>query len=503
MEIAGRVSTRARLILAACTLCAAGVSRSADKTPDEWQALARADLDATRAAIVAAHPGYIDDQNPTFRAWTEQGYREALALVPRVDSYDGMLATVRWYVTGFRDGHFVYSDDKRDNTYRVRTDGWVLDRAGDAYVVAGHNPEWQGPLPPLGAKLLGCDGRAPQALVDEDAAPYVERRGLPDLQGVLAGTLAYPWLTGMGYKTCDFEQADGKRLTFPVSYQTVSSASIFKSLPRPRRVERRNAYTFENGVLWIRAQNFMLAPAQVKELDVMLKEIAALQGVRTIVFDARGNGGGDSSVGNQIIVAATGGLDFDREGLDRLPKTYPQWRVSDVALEAANRYVDIMTQRYGADSVRAREMDGLRDQFRAAKEAGRAWVDQAGGPRITRADIAQRHGRMKRFDGTVAIIADAACASACLDFVDQVRLLPNSIQLGQTTSSDTVYLESAGRVTLPSGNHLVMPLKVWLNRVRGDSEALVPDVPLRVDMHDDAAVRAATLAALEKTGAPR
>ncbi|EEF25287.1 conserved hypothetical protein, partial [Ricinus communis] len=316
-----RVSTWARLILAACTLCAAGASRAADKPPEEWQALARADLDATRAAIVAAHPGYIDDQNPKFRAWTEQGYREALALVPRVASYDGMLAAVRYYVTGFRDGHFKYSDDKRDLGYRVRTNGWVLDRAGDAYVVAGHNPEWQGPLPPLGTKLIACDGRAPQALVDEDAAPYFERRGLADWQGILAGTLAYPPLAGMGYKTCDFEQADGKRLTFPVSYQTVSSASVFKSLPRPRRVERRNGYTFENGVLWIRAQNFMLAPAQVKELDAMLKEIAALKDVRTIVFDARGNGGGDSSVGNQILAAATGGLQFDGDGLDQLPKT--------------------------------------------------------------------------------------------------------------------------------------------------------------------------------------
>jgi hypothetical protein len=502
--VQARISTWARLVLAACTLCVAGASRSADKTPAEWQALARADLDATRAAIVAAHPGYIDDQNPTFRAWTEQGYREALALVPRVASYDGMLAAVRYYVTSFRDGHFIYSDDRRDNGYRVLTNGWMLDRVGDAYVVVGHNPEWQGPLPPLDAKLLGCDGRTPQALVDEDAAPYVERRGLPDLQGVLAGVLAYPPLIGMGYQTCDFEQADGKRLHFPVTYQTVSAGSIFKTRARPqRRMERRNAYTFENGVLWIRAQNFMLSPAQVKELDVMLKEIAALQGVRTIVFDARGNGGGDSSVGNQILMAATGGIEFDRAGLDRLPQTYPQWRVSDVALEAADRYVDMMTQRYGADSDRVRDMARLREQFRAAKEAGRAWVDQPGGPRVTRAEIARRHPRLKRFDGTVAVIADATCASACLDFVDQVRLLPNSIQLGQTTSSDTVYLESAGRVTLPSGNHLAMPLKVWRNRVRGDSEALVPDVPLHVDMRDDAAVRTATLAALEKTGAPR
>ena len=43
-----------------------------------------------------------------------------------------------------------------------------------------------------------------------------------------------------------------------------------------------------------------------------------------------------------------------------------------------------------------------------------------------------------------------------------------------------------------------MPLKVWRNRVRGDGEPLVPDVPLAVDLRDDAAVRAATLAALRQ-----
>jgi hypothetical protein len=43
-----------------------------------------------------------------------------------------------------------------------------------------------------------------------------------------------------------------------------------------------------------------------------------------------------------------------------------------------------------------------------------------------------------------------------------------------------------------------MPMKVWRNRVRGDGEALVPDIQLNVDFNNDEAVRAAALAALRR-----
>jgi hypothetical protein len=94
---------KARKAALALVLWAAGSvpAAAADKTPQEWQAIARADLDATRAAIAAAHPGYIDAHNPAFRAWYEQGYREAGNLIAQVVSYDTMMDAVRYYVTGF------------------------------------------------------------------------------------------------------------------------------------------------------------------------------------------------------------------------------------------------------------------------------------------------------------------------------------------------------------------------------------------------------------------
>jgi hypothetical protein len=45
--------------------------------------------------------------------------------------------------------------------------------------------------------------------------------------------------------------------------------------------------------------------------------------VRLIVFDVRGNGGGGSSdIGERIFHATTGGLEYDKQDIDELPRTY-------------------------------------------------------------------------------------------------------------------------------------------------------------------------------------
>jgi hypothetical protein len=117
---------------------------------------------------------------------------------------------------------------------------------------------------------------------------------------------------------------------------------------------------------------------------------------------------------------------------------------------------------------------------------------------------AGRHRRAWRapapVHGTVALFTDHNCASACLDFADQVRSVPGSVHLGQTTSADALYIDGGARVRLPSGNVLVLPLKVWRNRLRGNNEPWVPQVPLAVDMRDDGAVRQPVLAALGDPG---
>jgi len=367
-----------------CLAAACTTALTQTRTATEWRQVARGDLDAAHALILASHPGAIDEQNPQFRETSENAYQAALQLIAQVDSYDSVISVVNFYTTSYLDGHLFYSDNIRK----------------------GH--------------------------------------------GVASTT-------------------------------------------------RGNSYSLRDGTLWIRAANFQLQPGtpQAADLDKMLDELNNLKGVRRIVFDARGNAGGDSRVGQRIFEAATGGLQADLPDLEKLPQTYAQWRVSPMALANAEGHVSRMSALHGPDSPQVAAARRFRDELTQAREAGLAWLHVAGGPRVTRDDLVRHGGKLGRFSAgvRVALVTDSNCASACLDFADLVRMVPGMKHVGQTTSYDSVYID-VGVQALPSGNTLMVPLKVWRNRLRANNEALVPDTIFELDMSDDQAVYDATLAAL-------
>ena len=474
------------------TLFASGVARAATGT--DWRARAAADLEAARAAIIAGHPGYIDEQNPAFRAWEAEGYEGARALLPRVDSYDSMLAAVRYYIAGFADGHLFYSDDARQADDALVLAGWRLDYVDGSYRVGAVMAGWGEPLPPVGAELVSCDGLQPEQRLRR-IARYYDRRDLPGVRHPLATVFTQRDMAGDELKRCTFRGTEGKLVQLAQHYKQVKVAAfreMMKSRPRPQRF---NGYTLQDGVLWIRAANFNPDREATQQLDRMLAELAGVEGVRTIVFDSRGNGGGNSGVGARIFDAATGGLVFDQDGLDGVPRSYAQWRVSDLSIRGVDSRIEKFTAAQGPDGVEVKWMTAVREALRQARAEGRPWIEQPGSPRLTRADIAARNGRLRRFGGNVVLLTDENCVSSCLNFADLVRSVPGAIHMGQATSADTAYIDVTW-VDMPSGNHLMLPMKVWRNHLRGNNEALQPDVPLPVG--DDAALRQAVLAALPR-----
>ena len=234
----------------------------------------------------------------------------------------------------------------------------------------------------------------------------------------------------------------------------------------------------------------------------MLQQLRELKDVRRIVFDVRGNGGGDSSVGGRIFEAATGGLEYDRRDIDGLARTYAQWRVSDVSFTALMRPDSSASSRklYRAGSGPVAQVEKLLEELTAAKAAGRAWVEQADGYRVTRADVVRRNGKLRRFNGPVAS-ADRRPLRQCLPRFRRPGALGSRRRPRRARHQLhflSLYIEK-GFAKLPSGNLLFIPLKVWRNRVRGNDEILVPDIPLDVDMDDDNQVVPATLDALAAT----
>jgi hypothetical protein len=175
-----------------------------NKTVNEWQAFALADLNATHNAILTAHPGVIDPLNPAFKEWTETGYQQALKLIPKVMSYDTAMSAVRFYTTGFLDGHLLYSDNVRKN-YPVFNNGWKIEKIEESYIVTATAEKWPTRLPEKGSKLIQCDYRFPATIINEDVAPYVDRRDNPVTRARLAEDLMRLHLSGSELKRCQFQ----------------------------------------------------------------------------------------------------------------------------------------------------------------------------------------------------------------------------------------------------------------------------------------------------------
>jgi hypothetical protein len=95
------------------------------------------------------------------------------------------------------------------------------------------------------------------------------------------------------------------------------------------------------------------------------------------------------------------------------------------------------------------------------------------------------------FKGRVVLVTDQACVSACLDFVDMVKLIPGLLHVGEVTNGDTVYTQ----VTPQRENYayeqldFMVPIKKWNKRLRADNQPYVPDILYDGDMNNTEALQ--------------
>lgn len=491
------IGARKRLLLTVALVLSAEVCAATSSDVERWQAMASGDLEAARARIMEAHPGVIDARRPDFNTWVRKGFEQAQDHVHYVMSYDTAVAAVRYYTSGFEDDHLAYSDDIRAD-FPVWMSGWNIERSNGRYVVATVIPGWPVALPPVGSTWTGCDGAPAGEVLLKRIGPFVNRgsgeRGLSSQVAMLGMRLP----VAKNLKECSFLTLEGEPLHLAVSYRPVTKRQFVDSWPRAKAggAGPGNLFDVVGGVLWVKAGRFDMrdGSTDLLELDHMLAGLEAVQDVHTMVFDVRGNRGGDSGVGDRIFAAATGGLELDQSQLADLPPYYAEWRVSEYLLDYLNSSIEASERLYGADSARVRKEIEFRDSVLAAKELGQPWVEQHAGRSITRADVVARHGRLRRFAGRIALLTDGRCMSACLDFADTVLQVPNSLHVGQVTGADSVYM--VGSLTsLPSGNRLSLPVKVWRNRSRDNNEALRPDVSVDL-VQDESKIRDVVLRAL-------
>jgi hypothetical protein len=485
----------------AALLAAPLAARRAAAQPDTaWSALYRRDLDAARDVIANDHPGAVDRRNPAFARTLADAYDEAVRAADTVTSYAAYRIALTRFGNRFQDAHLNVGG--RRPLDGVRDAGLFPVWRGGALVVADVDARYGAEADALrGATLVDCDGRraadvlrdgilawrgraaivadwyawAPHLLVDygpptPPAPARCRVRPAGARPGDALATVALRW--------APTDRAFAPRL-----------ARLAEMPPHPLGVQVRDG----GREVWVDVPTFAVngegeIAAMRATVDSLRAELARNRAWEVVVFDLRGNGGGSSVWGAQMA-AAVFGADWARQAGAWLGDgVYTEWRVSADNVKALRGQVEQQEQRHGKDSPAAAGARAFLDSMTAALARGDTLyaaqrLARRGVPRPAAAPV----------PGTVVLITSASCFSACLDFLDLMRLHPATVQVGQTTGVDTDYMENWGW-PLPSGLSVIgYPMKVYRNRRRANNEAYVPDVP-RDDLADQAALRAWVLA---------
>jgi hypothetical protein len=461
--------------LALCLALVAGAPAAAQDSgsPPDWSALAVADVEAAYAETKANHPGMYDPANPAFPALLERARTEALDYARRVNTAGGFAASLQRFAAVLDDGH-AGAFAALPETYAppIRWPGFVAAWRGDAMYV--YKSAEGGPAE--GSRIESCDGRPVEELVKANV--FAWRTGVKT-----AGDWWYsarrlfvdggnPFVTLP--QTCRFistDKAEDRALTWspiPADYPQWRDGSSNGDRLAIGLSERAP------GIQWIAMPDFQPDDAGVAAYKALDAELAAkadtLRGSRAVVLDLRFNQGGSSAWSYRIAQALWGKEAVDTRADASSTKQQVWWRPTSGNLASLRELVDLFIKQDDPESTAwAEEHIALFEKAIAGNETWMVKSDPAPVDKVIPAPL---------LTAPVYVVVPGQCASACLDAIDVFKLFPNTILIGAPSSADSTYME-VRNPKLPSGMaRAIIPMKMYVNRPRGNGEFYSPDIAM-------------------------
>jgi hypothetical protein len=427
-----------------------------------WAALARTDLQAIHDLLRDNHPGPVDPENSRYREWLAAGLSATLERAAAARSFGDYERALRFYTNGFQDGHVGIGLEISPE--QVEWPGFVVGPAADAAVEVTRAEAGSGVQ--VGDRITHCDGRSVDELMRERVDPYFWNTAIPHERGRHLHRLFHLHARDpIGrLRACRTSRGEVTLKWRRVGREEFARVEAGSRAPAPRlhRVD---------GVWFVSLPTFAFADDEsverIRALLARLEEKRARLRKSIVVLDVRGNHGGNSAWGRQLA-----GVIWGQDWVERIAAGFDRtvdWRASDANIEHMARMVE-REERAGLAASAAQWGRAL-EAMKAARAEGRP---------LARVESRPRAGTgpppPPRVSGRIFLLTDNACASACLDFADLVRRLPESSHVGLPTSADAVYIDNTYAM-LPSGvAGLGYSLKVYRNRVRGNNEWYEPDV---------------------------
>jgi len=443
---------------------AAQLTGSAQTQTNPWVSLTLLDLQGIHDTLRDNHPGPVDPENSRYRIWLEEGLKQSSARAQSVRSYSDYNRVLLFYTNGFQDGHLGAVLDVRPE--EIRWPGFIVgsDDRGEPQIVYAEPDSGV----KVGDQLIGCDARSVGDLMKERVDPYYWNSAIPHQRPQLFHYLFEldPRETTFRLKSCRFSSGETTlkwRRTDRRAFEKTLAAAL-------RLVQGELSITQVNGVWLIKIPTLaFIGEARVKNVrDFLTKLQGKAEDLRssTVVFDVRGNHGGDSSWAMEIAAVLWGQawVKYVNDGFDGTT----DWRVSPANI----KWMEYMVTR--------QQNAGLKDSANYDKQVVEAMkAAAAAGQPLARMNNPAKPGTKPSENpvtGHVYFLTDNACASACLNFADLMRRLPGVTHIGLPTSADALYIDNT-TADLPSGlGVLGYSLKVNRHHVRGNNEWYEPQV---------------------------
>ena len=448
-----------------------------------WRQLATPDLNFVHKTLQENHPGVRDHFNKKFGQWLEEGHRQGSASLSSVDSFADLRYLLQRYGSGFNDRH-LYISTKFEDQYRYWPE-LVLSKVGSKYIVNSDRDPWQGFD---GSELMSCDQVDVKSLIKKNVFPY--HYGNTQLDGdwhrlvpKLLVDFGNPWVSRP--KRCLLKSQKGQRQTIELDWQRIDTQTLdamledaaFGAAPVAGISESRS-------LVWVSLPSFNTTRIESEVLKRIVEQISNYRNANVIVFDVRGNNGGNSQWGADLI-SKLYGPNFTKAIYAKADSTSSQvdWRISPGNSAYLTKLTPAIATEFGSKSSILASFKGVAELMTAAVSRGetglmRQPAQNTGAPTPEGALAASP------VSANVFFLTDGRCASACLDFADRLLEFPNVTHIGLPTGADTVYMEVRS-VDLPSGlMRMSFAMKVYRNRTRGHNQFYTPEIPYSGPMGD-------------------
>lgn len=468
-----KLNIRSVILCLALTGCASQTTPIEPKSP--WSQMTRIDVEAAYKMLSEDHPGMAESVNDDeLKNNMAAGYAKALERAKQVESFEGYLATMSALSMAAGDKH-VWSR----TSYKAKSVKWtglMISRQGDDYVVTS-DEEQDEEKSLVGYRLVSCDNVAVDTFAKDKLGEFhavwsIEAQRIQKTPYLLIDD-GNPFV--LRPQNCQFEKQQ-QQVSRNMEWQTVKRTELKDKI---RAASNRGAAghgvkEFEKGY-WIGLQTLGKKAGDVVA-EVQAKQ-ALLKQAEVVVLDVRGNGGGNSTYGDQIARVLFDNADESKRTKHNCDVV---WRVSNRNLKQMEYYVDAFS------SSMPEFVEGFKPKLELAKSAFEQDKDFTGPTECSttkpEAEESAVKKPMPKAKKKVVLLTDNTCFSSCLIVTDRFKKL-GALHIGQPTDANTHYMEVREDV-MPSGLSHFSTLQAMSPASPKHYGLFIPDVMYHGDIAD-------------------